>query len=460
MIFPGKKNPAAQVIAVILAALVLVGVLAQTNVSAAAVDTNPATKVVYTEANYPDLKNVSYGTYVKLNYQETTGKNTYLYDFRKDWCSADADEEGKKASMYFNDPVGFYGVIATADKNIITYTVYTELSNVKVSGIEFHTYDDAKYNVLKSEPGKEYTLSVAKLPNGPYSLCVWFDYTKSDGTVKTLCTWSPVYVSNGEAWFAKSATDKTDAGMEKWLADNRNNLAADDAFQSWMAKNGGGDMEAALRLDNITYPFYSNTERYPNNTSKWQALAHEICPDENATDFRKAYLLHEWMSHNLIYDKEMLLTKSPYRFTSGAGYTVWDTHIGKCLDFANIYAIMCRELGLPCRIISDPSKNHGYNAVYLNGRWELVDLVDSCDSVRVANNKDAVKEFWANWEGPGYTAQSSMGFLVAAKSKYKIHSYEVDKYDTVEERIAALDKLDSQLSTKELLKAFGGVYNH
>jgi len=477
MIFPNsKKNRLTQTVAAILAALVIAGVLAQGSVSAAAVDTNPGTtvaaaavsaktgasgtKVIYTEANYPDLKNVGYGTYVKLNYQQAEGKNTYFYDFRKEWRSADANNQTGKYAMYMTNTIGFYGVTATAKDSTITYTVYSELDNVKVSGVEFHTYDDAKYNVLKSEPGKAHTLSVAKLPNGPYSLCVWFDYTKSDGKVETLCTWTPVYVSDGTAWFAKSVKFKDNAAVEKWLADNRNNLAADDAFQAWMKKNGGDDMKTALRTDNIVYPFYSGTERYPNNTSKWQALAHEICPDENTTDFRKAYLLHEWMSHNLVYDKQTVLDKKPYRHTAGAGYTTWETHIGECFDFANIYAIMCRELGIPCRTLGDDVANHCYNAIYLNGRWEIVDLVDSCDSVRIANNKDAVKEFWAGWDGPGVKAQNSMGFLVAAKSKYQIHSYEADKYDTIEERIADLDKLDRDLSTKELLKAFGGVYNH
>jgi len=254
MIFPNKKNRLTQTVAVILAALVIVGILAQGNVSAAAVDTNPGTtvaaaaavsaktgadtKVSYGKSSYPDLKNVGYGTYAKLNYQQAEGKNTYFYDFRKDWRSACADLEGKWAT-YITDTIGFYGVTATADKSTITYTVYSELDNVKINSAEFRTYDDAKYNVLKSEPGKTHTLSVAKLPNGPYSLCVWFDYTKSDGKVETLCTWTPVYVSSGEAWFAKSIKFKDNAAVEKWLKENRNNLAADDAFQSWMKKNGG-----------------------------------------------------------------------------------------------------------------------------------------------------------------------------------------------------------------------------
>ena len=102
-------------------------------------------------------------------------------------------------------------------------------------------------------------------------------------------------------------------------------------------------------------------------SAKWKTLAHEICPDEDASDFAKARLIHDWMATNLVYDKRVVRDDLPYRWAeNGSGeFSMWNTHLGTCYEFSNVYAIMCRELGVPCRIVSDDARNHCYNAVYL-----------------------------------------------------------------------------------------------
>ena len=342
----------------------------------------------------------------------------------------------------------------------MTCTVYNDLDNVTLKGVQFRTYDNAKKETINVAEDGSAKFSVKSLPNGPYTLAVWFDYTLKNGTVKTLNSWTPVYVSNGNAYFARAVYKADDATMKTWLATQRNDLAADDLFQAWMAKHGGDNLEAALRTDNITYPYYSNTERYPNNTPKWKALAHEICPDEDASDFTKVRLLHDWMAANLVYDKRVVRDGLPYRWAeNGSGeFSLWNTHLGVCYDFSNAYAIMCRELGVPCRIITDTARNHGYNAVYLNGRWELVDLVISCESTYVENSQEAIDAFWAKRKTP--STVNLAGFLVMPKTQFEIHSYETDKYTKVEQKINGLDPLDRDLATKRVLQASPSIYNH
>lgn len=67
------------------------------------------------------------------------------------------------------------------------------------------------------------------------------------------------------------------------------------------------------------------------------------------------------------------------RYTDG--YYVSDTsqyvsqnYTGVCLDFSQIYAIMCRETGIPCVVLTN--SHHARNAVYLaeTGDWHEVDL--------------------------------------------------------------------------------------
>ena len=51
------------------------------------------------------------------------------------------------------------------------------------------------------------------------------------------------------------------------------------------------------------------------------------------------------MKKNIDYDKDVV--RIDYRWATAAasgsakGYTMWDSHLGMCEDFSNLYAIMC-----------------------------------------------------------------------------------------------------------------------
>ncbi len=426
--------------------------------------------VTYSKSNYPDLTDTGSDTYRTLDYDQSV----YFFNFRTSWqAGARYLEEKYAANMRAGYP-GFYGIFANADKDVVTYETYSDQDNVKVNAVQFRTYDNLEARTLDAS-GR---FSVKNLPNGPYKLCVWFDYTQSDGTVKTASAWTPVYVSNGNAYFADGIkhgqhlygyTQFSVISIEEWLAKNGMRFLADRQFQDWMAEHGSDDLEAALRLDNVTYPFYSGTKQYPNDTPKWQALAHEICPDEDINDFHKAYLLHEWMSHNLVYDRRMICNADGserdktllYRWAENGGgeWTTWNTHIGVCYDFANIYAIMCRELDIPCRVLHDKRLNHTMNTVYLNGRWEIVDITHSVKSYYIDNTKAALQAFWDDWEGPGPSAERSEGFIIPVAEYYKVYANEYDV--TIADRMVGINALDNFLSTKNLLQNWGiPEFNH
>lgn len=460
-----KKNHR-RILSLFLAFVLSLSVLAPS----AAAETSDETpdEVAYGEENYPDLEDISYRTYRTLDYND----RHYFYNFRTNWQAG----ASSLRSIYLGDDTpGFYGIIAKADKNIVTYETYSELDNVTVNSVEVWTYDDLESVTLKNSG----QFNVEALPNGPYKLWVWFDRTEEDGTVKTVGASTPLYVSAGSAYFAdwtKPYLHKVGfvnferMTIEEWLEKNGTRFTADSQLQDWIAEHGGDDLEAALRLDNVTYPFYSNTKQYPNDTPKWRALAHEICPDEDAGDFTKAYLLHEWMSHNLVYDKRQIANADGsardkvrlYRWAENGGgeWTMWNTHIGVCYDFANVYAIMCRELGVPCRVLYDERLSHTYNIIYLHGHWDVVDITQSVESYYIENTKAALQEFWKNWEGPGIAAEYSEGFIIPLYEflGYKVYTGETE---TVLDKMAGISGLDNYLSTKALLQNWGKPkYNH
>lgn len=477
------KHKCTSVLSLLLAFVLSVSVLAPTaaavqspaNVVAAAAASNSSTaktRVAYGTTKYPSLTNISWDTFRKLDYKEGTGKYyTYFYDFRDTWyAGCDKLGDNRYSTGLYTDKQGFWGVRASIEGNVLTYEAFSDLDNVEVYAVEFRTYDDAEKIVLDATPNAEHTAKTTNLKNGPYAFCVWFDFTHEDGTVETVSAWQTVYVSDGVGKFADRELQASDQAMKTWLTDNKDRLTMDDIFQAWVAKQGGNDLEKATDVTVIHYPFKSGTSRYPDESGKWRNLAHEICPDENASDYAKAYSLFAWMQKNLAYDKDTVtFNNGDYRWATAAasgsakGYTMWDSHLGKCADFTNVYAIMCRELGIPCHAMSN--ETHGWNIVYLNGRWEIVDVVNGLRSAYVGtDNKNYaanVKAYWAKQKtGDDYTTVRP--FYNSAYNLFKVGSYEADKYTSAADKFnKTVDKLNDFLFDAAYYKKWAGtIYGH
>ena len=447
----------------------------QTAANAVAATTQSGkTKVAYGTAKYPSLSNVDYSTFRRLDYKEKQDKYTYFYDFRDSWyvgCDQ-TEDDGMYADMageLYTNRQGLWGVYASTKGDVLTYEVYSYLDNVTPTAVEFRTYDDAEAIVLDATPGVKHTRKTRNLANGPYTLCAWFDYTHEDGTVEDIGAWQTLYVSDGHGWFADYKREADDTTFKTWLAGKREALAADDTFQAWVAKQGGNDFDKATDVTVIHYPFKSNTSRYPDNSGKWRQLAHEICPDDNANEYVKARAIFAWMQSNIAYDKDAV-SNGDYRWAiaaaagSAKGYTMWESHLGACADFSNAYAIMCRELGIPCHAVSN--KTHTWNAVYLNSRWELVDINSGIRSAYVGEDNATyvanVKAYWAEQEAKGEYEPSWASFCITALSKFKVASYEKDKYAGVEDKIAkSLVKLNNSLQDDAFYREWAGtIYGH
>lgn len=457
------------------------GVLTDDGTVAANTGTTSKTKVAYGNTKYPSLSNVDANTFRKLDYiEDSDGWATYFYDFRDTWYAGCGDIPGDRGTdkhpnrlmTLYTDRQGFYGVHANTNGSDMTYTVYSYLDNVVPIDVQFRTYDDAQQIVLDATPNEPHTRTVKNLKNGPYTLCVWFDYAHEDGSVETVGTWQTVYVSDGKALFADVLYSKDDSSMKAWLAKHHDELVADDLLQDWIDKNGGNKgLKNAADPTVIMYPFKSGTSRYPNDTDKWRKLAHEICPDETVGDYAMARQLFTWMAENLAYDSDY--KGQGYRWAMAArssdmgtakGFTTWDSRMGKCIDFSNIFAIMCREMGIPCHIVSNNS--HAFDIMYLNDRWELVDVTDTTRTAYLGeDNKTFIanaKKFWADAADDGFDVYNMYNFCYSAYDELKVASYE--KYASIEEKVGKyFCNLNFDLCTRDYCNKDGwrgSIYDH
>lgn len=145
-----------------------------------------------------------------------------------------------------------------------------------------------------------------------------------------------------------------------------------------MISNAGITPKNALAT-NVAYPYEAtNMDGGKYDTAFWINKSYEILKGyENASNEFKATLLHDWMTENLIYDnyKVNVLGESRYYMDYVSGkYYMSKINIGVCRDFSNVYAIMCREQGIPCILLSSDVGGHVWNAAYLNGEWLEIDL--------------------------------------------------------------------------------------
>ncbi len=127
-----------------------------------------------------------------------------------------------------------------------------------------------------------------------------------------------------------------------------------------------------------------------DDTQYWIDLSHKILEGKEEHDpAYKALYLHDWMTSHLSYDeyKVRVLIYQRYKDAEGNTYPehyVSRNYTGVCLDFSSIYAIMCREYGIPCVVLTNDT--HAWNALYLKGRWYEVDL--TVDTNRTVKGKD------------------------------------------------------------------------
>lgn len=123
--------------------------------------------------------------------------------------------------------------------------------------------------------------------------------------------------------------------------------------------NGGfaRDGSKSIALDKFYYPQYhfNNPNNYRVDTQRWADNSDEIITDKTWSDEYKAYKLAIWLAENIAYDSyranNLRWSRAGTVDIYDGTYSVWNLKTGVCFDFANIYAIMCRQQGIACTTI-------------------------------------------------------------------------------------------------------------
>ena len=200
------------------------------------------------------------------------------------------------------------------------------------------------------------TLNFDGMGNGGYVVCI-------DGLYGKAAIY--LYLQDGTLWVADGYCDRYFAQTTSdWLQE----------LQVFVADSGYTPEDCISVTDkDFAYPIIDNLILYNRcDNDLWRATAHEIVPDaEGLTKAEGAIRLADWMGRNIAFDRyvtEVLeMSRASYNDDFSGKYSVWNIRCGKCVDFATIYCIMCREMGIPCDSLADDT--HVWNILWLDGRW-------------------------------------------------------------------------------------------
>lgn len=227
-----------------------------------------------------------------------------------------------------------------------------------------------------------YVLHTANLATGPYEVRV----TWSDGAETALD-----FYKNGDTLYTCQTADKSSTYMCYWY-DRK------DAIDRLLAEQGVTP-EGSLDYsdDYWAYPTPADYGRlYRCDNRAWAELAQAIAGDEALPDAQKAILIHDWMTANLAYDAYKVNhlgdTRAKAHNDYSGKYSMWDTKVGVCADFATVYCIMLRSVGVPA-VSLDENSEHVWNIAYLDGDWVEIDMTE--DIQRMVYGEDVTNVAYA-----------------------------------------------------------------
>ncbi len=143
---------------------------------------------------------------------------------------------------------------------------------------------------------------------------------------------------------------------------------------------------AIIGNDNRHYDRVSEKGKAPFSTTK---LAFAIT--KNATSEKdKFFAIYKWIASNITYDNELRLSSELQKefYTSEENVTkkVLERKMALCGGFAFLFKRLCENVGVSAEVIHGYTKdysgkiqesrkpNHTWNAVKLNGKWQLLDI--------------------------------------------------------------------------------------
>ncbi|MAP80263.1 MAG: hypothetical protein CL526_04150 [Aequorivita sp.] len=136
-----------------------------------------------------------------------------------------------------------------------------------------------------------------------------------------------------------------------------------------------------------------------------EKLAYKITRNAK-TEKQKVEAISNWIGHNISYDNELRLSKALqkeiYTSESNVIKNVLERNMALCGGYAFLFKSLCNDVGISAvsihgftrnysaEISNREKPNHTWNAVKIDGQWQLLDLTWA---ISYGNNK-AMDDFW------------------------------------------------------------------
>ena len=315
----------------------------------------------------------------------------------------------------------YYGIELTGSKNHITLTWHNYTTqDVHPTTVNIHSdYYDKSWALddFTNAEGQKYGISATKVNNGPYELTVGW----SNGKTTPI-----MFYKNGQDIYYCQTSDHSMDYIGHWL-DRK------DQIDGLIAASGYTLQDSLDDSDQIwAYPCPADYDqsKYRCDNQRWRDLADQLVPDKSVPDDQKAVVIHDWMVKNLAYDHykaDVLdMSRAKYYNDYTGKYNMWNTHVGVCADFATVYCIMLRHVGVPVMGLEYNDK-HVWNLVYLHGKWVEVDLTDDIPNhVYGADVNDVVRKNVSD-SYPTFGKPYDTGSITGEKNhiNYGMYSYKL-----------------------------------
>ena len=139
---------------------------------------------------------------------------------------------------------------------------------------------------------------------------------------------------------------------------------------------------------NLTVRFNSTTAQENAVTSAVNSITASLPVDSYASDYDKAYCIHEWITRNVKYTSASDYSTNMYYHTA---YSAAVDKSTVCQGYSLLFYRLALMEGLECRIVAGDgsasgSAPHGWNIVRVDGKWYNID--STWDAGQSAQNWD------------------------------------------------------------------------
>lgn len=242
---------------------------------------------------------------------------------------------------------GLFGLEVTVDTKDIKVKYYNHMDDM-VAPLKLVEYDTNKLikNLGTLKYDEVVTIDIGSITDGKYAITITVKGKDIDG-----------------AYFVKRSD-----GVNTFIASNP---------AKWDEVTKNLDPNDYLDASCITYPTSGMYGRV-NQRKDWERIADSLIYKDGLSKEWIAhifarYIINEYAYDEYLYSKQTTCSDMYGSYTDPSIYML-NTKSGVCWDFVNVYAIMCRHMGIPCTSVDDSVMNHTISLVYINDEWWPVDI--------------------------------------------------------------------------------------